>query len=462
MVNNFLSSYKKPTSINTNIVAKELPELSFVEFEAWKLRNAELAWINEDILNEHEININVAEEEIINNFAYVSEGYTKPGNIKRNDRKTFLADRYGSRYEVCNGGSARCGMNGNFQIKGIGKNPLVANNIDYNHSHGKMCLAEAINEAIWGEVCHQHLPYGAIRTIAIIKTGTSLESNYGLGNLKKQPCALAIRQSAVRPAHFERATFFWPSPDYHFLRDNDYLRVKEAVLYIERAFGVTYKDKQRFGTHSLFCALMCFVERLAKQIAVSRIKGIPHGSLTSSNIALDGRFLDFGTITAVPDFSNYVLAGGQGGIWDDHIMIADWIQHLTFYLNKYSECKLTSELENQIIDYFLNQLDSSENIELSKQLGLEGDREELNATGCKFKEVLLGPNSERKILTEFNREKFLAEIEHASIKLGIEVPHVNFELRQVKYSKHTIATDEMVSRSGGSREAITKLITSYC
>ncbi|MFA0088072.1 glycosyltransferase family 2 protein [Vibrio sp. 10N.261.51.F12] len=54
-----------------------------------------------------------------------------------------MADQYGSRHEICNGGSARCGLNGHFQIKGIGRNLLVATNMSESHSHGKLFIDEA-------------------------------------------------------------------------------------------------------------------------------------------------------------------------------------------------------------------------------------------------------------------------------------------------------------------------------
>jgi hypothetical protein len=454
-------TYNHPDSTNTALIDSALPTLSFAEFKAWKLRGCEISWINSDLVNELGISMAQAEKEILVNYAYVSEDYTESKRLKLSDSKTFLADRYGSRYEACNGGSARCGSNGNYQIKGIGRNPLVAGNIDYNHSHGKMCLSEAINEAVWGEVCHQHLPLGAIRTLAIIKTNVMVKSSYGKGDLILQPCALAIRQVSVRPAHFERAVFFWPQPEFKALRDNDYLRVQHTISYIDRAFNVTAEDKARFGSHTLKCALLCFAERIARQIGVSRIKGIPHGSLTSSNISLDGRFLDFGTISAVPDFANYVLAGGQGGVWDDHLLIAQWIRHLSFFLNKYSTEKLTDVMLNEVVTFFLNELDISENIETAKQLGFKGNLNKLAHLGGQFKAQLRKNNEEPRNFHGFNGVSLKTQIQNASIKLGIAVPKVNFDLRNPKFSQYTILTDELVKRSGGSRKAITALIASY-
>ncbi len=102
------------------------------------------------------------------------------------------------------------------------------------------------------------------------------------------------------------APFFWPEESYKHLRDNDANRVRKAAPYFSKLL-LSGKEKA-----SLDNALDKMINRLACQIAASRVKGIPHGSLTSSNVSVDGRFLDFGTITAVPDFGNYVLANGVG------------------------------------------------------------------------------------------------------------------------------------------------------
>ena len=137
----------------------------------WFTKNgAEVVWINKELIQEYNIELDekVIKDELINNFSYVSKSYTKKTKIVTNDKKSFMADQYGSRHEVCNGGSARCGLNGYFQIKGIGRNPLVAVNISESHSHGKLFIDEAISEAIWGEICHKHLPYGAIRTFVMV------------------------------------------------------------------------------------------------------------------------------------------------------------------------------------------------------------------------------------------------------------------------------------------------------
>ncbi len=450
--------------LNTALVGKQLPASSFVDFDTFKLKNTELVWLNADLLNELDCNLTreLAEKEILQNYSYVSQDYATLKDINMVDKKVFLADRYGSRYEACNGGSARCGMNGQFQVKGIGRNQLVSENIDYNHSHGKLCLAEAVNEAIWGEICHQHLPYGAVRTLAIIKTNVFIKTNYGLGKDVLQPCALAIRQPAVRPAHFERATFFWPQAAHIHLRDNDYIRVQEYIENMSSAFIADEEDRALFADNNTFCGMASFVKRMARQIATSRVKGIPHGSLTSSNISIDGRFLDFGTISSVPDFSNYILAGGQGGVWDDHLLIAEWIRHLYFYVNKYNNQQLSKEMQDLLIDRFFYELEKTENIETAKLLGIKASSTDQAAMGGKLKQQLCAAGKVPRAFVGFNGINFEAQIKHAAKNTGISVIP-DLSLRNIRYSQHTIAskTAEIVCNSNGNRGAISALIDDY-
>jgi hypothetical protein len=450
--------------LNTALVGKQLPVSSFVGFDTFKLKNTELAWLNTDLLSELDCNLSIelAENAIVKNYSYVSLDYTTLKDINIGDKKVFLADRYGSRYEACNGGSARCGMNGQFQVKGIGRNPLVSENIDYNHSHGKLCLAEAVNEAIWGEICHQHLPYGAVRTLAIIKTNILIKTNYGLGEDVLQPCALAIRQPAVRPAHFERATFFWPQAAHIHLRDHDYIRVQESIENMKRAFVIDAEDREIVLENDTFLCLLSFVKRIARQIGTSRVKGIPHGSLTSSNISIDGRFLDFGTISSVPDFSNYILAGGQGGVWDDHLLIAEWIRHLYFFVNKYNNQKLSKEMQDLLIERFFYELEKTENIETAKLLGIKTSTVEQAAIGGKLKQFLCAAGKVPRAFVGFDSINFEAQIKHVAKNIGISVIPA-FTLRNVRYSQHTIAskTAAIVSNSNGNRDAISALIDDY-
>ncbi|MDV5169167.1 MchC protein [Photobacterium rosenbergii] len=447
-----LQTYKLVGTDNTPCIGNDLPEESFVSFDAYKLNGTEVVWINKELIQKYNIEFDedFIKDELIKNFSYVSKGYTKKTRMVTNDKKQFMADQYGSRHEVCNGGSARCGLNGHFQIKGIGRNPLVAANMSESHSHGKLFIDEAISEAIWGEICHQHLPYGAIRTLAIIKTNTKHKFGY-LNDSPDKHCALAIREVSVRPAHFERCTFFWPEESYGYLRDNDANRVRKAVPYLSklllgRAEGAFLGD-----------ALNKMIDRLSCQIAASRVKGIPHGSLTSSNISVDGRFLDFGTITAVPDFGNYVLANGVGAVWDDHELIESWLINFIDTLNHYSEGELTTSQVREYSSEFSRLLDEYENKYLLIELGVEDHSDSNLLQASRLKERL--KSDERRMITRFNDQEFRQNVLIEAENLGFNINYIGFPLRKAKYSSFTMLQGHLNTKY--DYQSVSQLINSY-
>lgn len=452
MATELLKTHKCIGKDNTPYVDKYLPKESFVLFDTYKLKDSEVVWINKELMQEYEIELDESaiESELLENFNYVSKGYAPKARIVINDKKAFMADQYGSRHEICNGGSARCGLNGHFQIKGIGRNPLVAENMSESHSHGKLFIDEAISEAIWGEICHKHLPYGSIRTLAIIKTNVKHKFGY-LDNAPNKHCALAVREISVRPAHFERCTFFWPEESYRYLRDNDANRVRKAVPYFFKLL-LTKNENASFGD-----AINKMIDRLACQVAASRVKGIPHGSLTSSNISVDGRFLDFGTITAVPDFGNYVLANGVGAVWDDHELIESWLVNFIDTLNHYSEGELTSsQIRNYSLE-FSRLLDEYENKFLLIELGIDEHSESNLFQARRLKDRL--KSDERRVITRFNDQEFRQRVLMEANNLGLNTKCIGFPLRNAKYSSFTMLQGHLNTKY--DYQSVSQLINSY-
>lgn len=117
--------------------------------------------------------------------------------------KTFHAERYGGSGIQRNGGGARCGFDGNYQVKGMGANPLVGVGTDGRHSNGALGAIHAIYEALWGEVLAQILPYSAVRVQAVLLTNLYTDKAFDRSHGKSRR-ALLVRDPVVRPAHFER------------------------------------------------------------------------------------------------------------------------------------------------------------------------------------------------------------------------------------------------------------------
>lgn len=431
---------------NTPFIGNQLPCDSFIGFETTKLQGTEVVWLNRALLEKYGVNASEQDimSEIIDSHSYVVEGYTDKSRMNTDDKKPFFADRYGSAHQASNGGSARCGLNGHFQIKGIGNTPLLGDGKLRHQSHGKLFIEEAISEAIWGEICNEYLPYGAIRTLAIIKTNTK----QGFANVSSAPqrdCALAVREIAVRPAHFERCPFFWPEEKYRFLHANDADRVSRAIPFFELSSG------------TIIDSFKTMIDRFACQIAASRIKGIPHGSLTSSSVSIDGRFTEFATITSVPDFGNYVLANGVGAVWDDHKHIETWLANFITLINRCSNNKLDTNQIEHLSLCFSTLLYEYENLFLLDELGIK-ERSEINLRKVSdLKEIL--KSKERKVMTRFSDYEFRQSVLSEARKLKLDVNKAEFPLRDAKY--HSIGSLQSSLKKDYDYKSVDQLIRFY-
>lgn len=458
MKENIFITHDIPSEDNTELFGDSLPEYSFVRYFAYKIKNPVIAWINESYIKEYGICSEKAEKLILENFAYVSRGYIDDIELNLNDKKIFLADRYGSTGDAGNGGSARCGLNGHLQIKGNGVNPLVAINVDKGHSSGKLPLSEAVGEAIWSEICHKELPFGALRIIAIIRIPQTITCANTFGDVIEQPCAIMIREVAIRPAHYEPAINFWPKPEFRYLRDETHQYVEESIKLLEN------NEYYRTGTDTpLYDIVEQFVIRFATQIAVSRVKGVAHGSLTSSNIALDGRFLDLGTMSSIGDFSNVLLTSGLGATWDDHFGIIEWLDNFIYLLNRYSKFGLSNKKKCELVNKFISTLEEQENICVAIECGISPETEDFILIGKKIKEVLRRGKEHVSRLSEcdFDRNRFESEVRSALESVGLLNKKINFKYRNIKFSRFTIFSNVILQGNCGSRREITEFISDY-
>ncbi|WP_329906641.1 hypothetical protein [Serratia quinivorans] len=168
--------------------------------------------------------------------------------------KVFQAERYGGSGIQHNGGGARCGFDGHYQIKGIGANPVVGLGTDRHHSNGALAADHAIYEAIWGEVLARVLPYGAVRTQAVLLTDRYIEINFERNNRRAQR-ALLVREPVIRPAHFERAPYFRPQPEYVKKMTHDAQRVRSVIRQLPAALPIPPAGFSKAGSFRSAAAL---------------------------------------------------------------------------------------------------------------------------------------------------------------------------------------------------------------
>lgn len=357
-----------------------LPTACFVEFAAPRAKKAQLVWRNPYGMD---------------GLSIEDHAYCLPlaGDLAESfstGTKTFLGERYGGGRSIPgrgmsrNGGGVRCGLTGEFQIKGIGQNPLAGVNSDFAHSYGGATLHAAIREAIWGEVCHLALPHGSSRAYGVIATGTHVPRvSSAPSDGKPIPRGLTIRDAALRPAHYMRSLYYEPRPEMARW-PTDVQRTKAAIqaigLGFQSAFGGDASGP--LDLNFLNEGLHKMVRRLAAQIAAARAKRIGHGALSASNVGFDGRWLDYGSITAVPDYGRVVIAPNAPDFLSEQAPMLDVLDQLHFYLIKYLPPHLSQRIvpSSQLRVAFSETLDLRLEMEFLKLTGIpEGKLEQIDA-----------------------------------------------------------------------------------
>lgn len=312
-------------------VGAAMPDLgaipdSLVPFSAFRIIGASIVFRNE------RFDAALSDAELLNRYAFAVRSRDLVDRLEARG-KMFHADRYGGAGLLRNGGSGRCGYDGKYQIKGIGQTPLVGRRVAAMYADGMLPLCDAIAEAAWGEIAHCILPYGGVRAVGVLSTGTSFERRRG----ERVGRGLLIREAALRPAHFERAIYFRPGRRFRSeTRSHDAQRTADALARLPSIFrcGLLAGNDLADPGEIVVRGLIEFVERFASQVAAAQAKRLMHGALASSNLALDGRWLDFGCTTSLP----LTLFGDDRDyprFWREPDGVLQGVSELIFYTQKY-------------------------------------------------------------------------------------------------------------------------------
>lgn len=310
-----------------------LPSTSFASFKSRVVVRPTVLWRNETI--------NITTE--LESFAFCIPMKGDPDAAYGKESRTFLAERYGGAGLGHNGGGARCGFASGVQVKGIGRTPVLAGGAGQWHSHGGASLQEGIREAVWGEVCHVGLPHGGVRVHGLISTGTTCPNETRMGT-STAPRVLIVRDAAIRPAHYMRACFFRPSPDFRAAQVSDTKRTESAVRSITSVFHSLYGTSNLPDIECINDGLTKMLKRAARQISEARAKRIMHGALSDSNICVDGSWVDYGTVSAISDYGRIILCRNSADLWHQHVPLTRTIYDLCFYLRKYLPRRVAAAL----------------------------------------------------------------------------------------------------------------------
>lgn len=347
-------------------IQKLLPESSFVPFLANRLRKASVVYANlsrfhtYNYFNEFTVENEALHEAILNEFAYVVPATEEDKLIVQDDEKEFLAERYGGIGILANGGGARCGLIGPFQVKGIGPTPVVGEGVSFWYSHGGMALQDALSELLYSNAAGLALPYESCRILAVIDTGGYVlqrayknRADEDEDERQRVRRGLIVRESKIRPAHFARAFYFKPSAYMKANHPHDYQRVADAIPLLPALTG-DYQPGLNKG-QSFSHAIKQIIARAAVQLSYSKVRRFMHGSLTTSNFLIDGGWVDFGSVTVVPAYGQLITALQQPPFWDEINLFEKTSMDLCFYVSKHQpDIKSTIDDGAEVYRYFLD------------------------------------------------------------------------------------------------------------
>jgi Protein adenylyltransferase SelO len=334
---------------------------------AKKLKNARVIYKNKAVTIENKT--------ILNEYAFGVPNELDAEGVYAEKEKLFYADRYGGPGIGHHGGSGRCGSTGFYQIKGIGRTPLIGKMADENdfwHSHGSIALADAIQEAIWSEAFSTVLPYGVVPIAAIIINNSKCWIENADGSKSTAPRAYVIREVSFRPAHFMRATFY---KNIHLPAATDVERVNRAINFLHLELPQAEGEMTVNKMEILYAGLLELLRRISKQCASSQLSRLAHGYLNSSNIALDGRWIDFGTCDFLPTYENTKTCGSPrrfATLWNQQDFVQPLVHNLTYFINKYFlfDSKKDYLTAPSIINYFYARYRNDHYFEILGALGL--------------------------------------------------------------------------------------------
>lgn len=227
------------------------------------------------------------DQQMLNSFALTVTDEGKFGDC------VGWADRYGGSGLGANEGSGRAAYVNGAYVKGVGRTPLIGSFEDKWHTTGLCFVDEAMRECVFSNIFDAESTWGAANIIAVIDLGVAPELDFEPSSDYCGRRVLLVRQNVIRPAHFERAVGIVTNDS--FVGETDEQRVDRNVDWgirnIKPSFDHQYRE---------------FWMRWGEQLVYQFVHRITQTSPTTSNIALDGRLLDFGAARSIPDWGSYV------------------------------------------------------------------------------------------------------------------------------------------------------------
>lgn len=338
-----------------------LPSTSFCELTAHKLRNPQLVWQRDTAFEPGPVYCLPLEDDDI----YVDKSATR----------IVHADIYGGASLGNAGGSGRCVIDNDVQIKGAGVTPLVSRHAGRAHSNGIMSMREAALEAVWSGIFARILPYGAVPTLAIVATGETVpaharSADHSTGDAR----ALTWRPFVARPGHFIRNKYF----SYSFSADGlsgGAVVSRNAVRELPRIFERELPHIGRNGSTAGYIndCLAALCTRYSEQVAEAFAKRLFHGALSCSNIALSGAFIDFGTTTYSRAYMQLTNGPGFYDQWEQQVALETALLSMRDAIQRYGEFGHGLVSSDELSRQFRDAWASASQAALLKMSGIPAD-----------------------------------------------------------------------------------------
>lgn len=307
-------------------MVSSLTKASFTPVSTHRLAMPVIAWVDEE---------RFSEQAAIDSSFCIRQEHESPEDYFTNERIQY-ADRYGGYGVGRAGGSGRCSAFGNLQIKGVGRTSLVTPEADPYHTSGTLTLREAAREAIFSNIFESLLPYGVVPSLAVVLTGGIISHEMsGTDHLHQR--ALLLREFALRPAHYLRNILHEAETVPEGMYSRDTTRTILAINTLDRGFEEVLGSAVAgtTGIEQINLGLKILAHRIAAQLATSFARRIFQTSLNCSNIALDGRFLDFGVTTFVEGYRRFTWSAKMRDQWSQHEAVLSTLHLLRFAVHKY-------------------------------------------------------------------------------------------------------------------------------
>jgi hypothetical protein len=250
--------------------------------------------------------------------------------------KNFFADRYGGEGILRHGGSGRCGALNSFQMKGVGPTPLVGSYLFGNYHDGKYKLLDALQEVFYDNILNRLRTAGQPACHAIFTRDCV--------NFDNSQDVILIKDFPYRLAHFISAPYFKPSKSFCGVKDTERTRITIKKLHKISEFVLGCK----------FDTIDDLIKTVAKfhgeNLAILRTLMIAHGSISPSNLTINGKFIDLSCTTfwlkRLGNYSRYLSHH-----YEEIMKTKKSLGEFEFALRKYLPGKISNEyLVDKVFD----------------------------------------------------------------------------------------------------------------